>query len=324
MLTRTVFGRLRLRDRGRTRRRRATPASAWTASASRRSCSAAWRRPLAGVIDASTVSSGGNDSGASLVLASIAAVALGGTSIFGGIGAIWRTVLGVRPLAMIANGFDLLRHPRRTTRTCSRASSSSWRSRSTAGDQAVTVKVIWTRGSGPILDKAVARGHWRDVDGVLGGRRLPGLDSLHAERRGRCCPAVDRSGRRSTVTPRAGRRRRRGRPLDGVAVVAAIGAESATVRHARPFWGMSAFVDEHVVVAPPTRRREGRGDREVQGRRASGWVSRTEALLGDVPGLIGRGAQRGGRRDRRRGPHPGARRWASTVRGVLVRGPGQR
>jgi ribose transport system permease protein len=63
---------------------------------------------LAGVIDASTVSSGGNDSGASLVLASIAAVALGGTSIFGGIGAVWKTVLGVLLLAMISNGFDLL------------------------------------------------------------------------------------------------------------------------------------------------------------------------------------------------------------------------
>jgi ribose transport system permease protein len=63
---------------------------------------------LAGVIDASTVSSGGNDSGASLVLASVAAVALGGTSIFGGIGAVWKTVLGVLLLAMISNGFDLL------------------------------------------------------------------------------------------------------------------------------------------------------------------------------------------------------------------------
>jgi ribose transport system permease protein len=63
---------------------------------------------LAGVIDASTVSSGGNDDGASLVLASVAAVALGGTSIFGGIGAVWKTVLGVLLLAMIANGFDLL------------------------------------------------------------------------------------------------------------------------------------------------------------------------------------------------------------------------
>ena len=63
---------------------------------------------LAGVIDASTVSSGGNDDGAGLILTSIAAVALGGTSIFGGIGAVWKTVLGVLLLAMIANGFDLL------------------------------------------------------------------------------------------------------------------------------------------------------------------------------------------------------------------------
>jgi ribose transport system permease protein len=63
---------------------------------------------LAGIIDASTVSSGGNDDGSSLILASIAAVALGGTSIFGGIGAVWKTVLGVLLLAMIANGFDLL------------------------------------------------------------------------------------------------------------------------------------------------------------------------------------------------------------------------
>jgi ribose transport system permease protein len=63
---------------------------------------------LAGVIDASTVSSGGTDSGASLILSSIAAVALGGTSIFGGVGAVWKTILGVMLLAMIANGFDLL------------------------------------------------------------------------------------------------------------------------------------------------------------------------------------------------------------------------
>jgi ribose transport system permease protein len=63
---------------------------------------------LGGVIDASIVSSGGNDTGASLPLAAIAAVALGGTSIFGGLGSVWRTVLGVLLLAMISNGFDLL------------------------------------------------------------------------------------------------------------------------------------------------------------------------------------------------------------------------
>jgi ribose transport system permease protein len=35
-------------------------------------------------------------------------VALGGTSIFGGVGAVWRTVVGVLMLGMIINGFDLL------------------------------------------------------------------------------------------------------------------------------------------------------------------------------------------------------------------------
>jgi ribose transport system permease protein len=33
---------------------------------------------------------------------------LGGTSIYGGEGAIWRTVLGVLLLTMIGNGFNLL------------------------------------------------------------------------------------------------------------------------------------------------------------------------------------------------------------------------
>jgi ribose transport system permease protein len=35
-------------------------------------------------------------------------VAIGGTSIFGGVGSVWRTVLGVLFLALITNGMDLL------------------------------------------------------------------------------------------------------------------------------------------------------------------------------------------------------------------------
>jgi ribose/xylose/arabinose/galactoside ABC-type transport system permease subunit len=35
-------------------------------------------------------------------------VALGGTSIFGGVGSVWRTIVGVFLLGMITNGFDLL------------------------------------------------------------------------------------------------------------------------------------------------------------------------------------------------------------------------
>jgi ribose transport system permease protein len=69
---------------------------------------------LAGLIDASTTGSGSSDLsglGGQLALLAIAGVALGGTSIFGGVGSVWRTVLGVLILGMITNGFDLLAVP---------------------------------------------------------------------------------------------------------------------------------------------------------------------------------------------------------------------
>jgi ribose transport system permease protein len=63
---------------------------------------------LAGLLNASATGSGDSSSGTSLALTAIAAVALGGTSIFGGVGAVWRTVVGVLVLALVVNGFDLL------------------------------------------------------------------------------------------------------------------------------------------------------------------------------------------------------------------------
>lgn len=63
---------------------------------------------LAGLINASAQGSGDSSAGTTLSLIAIAAVALGGTSIFGGAGAVWRTVIGVLLLALIVNGFDLL------------------------------------------------------------------------------------------------------------------------------------------------------------------------------------------------------------------------
>jgi ribose transport system permease protein len=69
---------------------------------------------LAGLIDASTTGSGSSDLGGlggQLALLAIAGVALGGTSIFGGVGSVWRTVLGVLILGTITNGFDLLAVP---------------------------------------------------------------------------------------------------------------------------------------------------------------------------------------------------------------------
>jgi ribose transport system permease protein len=63
---------------------------------------------LAGVIVASRVASAQADAGTGIELTAIAAIVLGGTSILGGQGAVWRTVIGVLILALIANGFDLL------------------------------------------------------------------------------------------------------------------------------------------------------------------------------------------------------------------------
>jgi len=63
---------------------------------------------LAGVISASKFLRAANDGGQGLELISIAAVVIGGTSIMGGEGAIWRTVLGVMLLRLIENGFNLI------------------------------------------------------------------------------------------------------------------------------------------------------------------------------------------------------------------------
>lgn len=62
----------------------------------------------AGLIDASRTSSAQPSMGSTLALTAIAATVVGGTSILGGEGAIWRAVIGVLILELISNGFDLL------------------------------------------------------------------------------------------------------------------------------------------------------------------------------------------------------------------------
>ena len=62
----------------------------------------------AAAIGVSRISSGQPLAGAGLELSAIAAVILGGTSIYGGIGAVWRSIAGVFLIALIGNGFDLL------------------------------------------------------------------------------------------------------------------------------------------------------------------------------------------------------------------------
>jgi ribose transport system permease protein len=63
---------------------------------------------VAGVLASSRIGTGQADVGTELPLLVIAAIVVGGTSIYGGEGAIWRTFLGVLLFAMIGNGFTLL------------------------------------------------------------------------------------------------------------------------------------------------------------------------------------------------------------------------
>ena len=56
----------------------------------------------------SRVATGSAQAGDGIALQAIAAVILGGTSVYGGEGAVWRSVAGVMLLALINNGFNIL------------------------------------------------------------------------------------------------------------------------------------------------------------------------------------------------------------------------
>ena len=63
---------------------------------------------LASAIAVSRISMGQASAGTGMELQAIAAVILGGTSIYGGVGAVWRSIAGVFLLALINNGFNIL------------------------------------------------------------------------------------------------------------------------------------------------------------------------------------------------------------------------
>jgi ribose transport system permease protein len=63
---------------------------------------------LAGILSASTTGIAGADEGGEITLAAIAIVIIGGTSLFGGEGAMWRTVVGLAIFAMIDHLFILM------------------------------------------------------------------------------------------------------------------------------------------------------------------------------------------------------------------------
>lgn len=63
---------------------------------------------LAGIILASQIGTGQAEANAGIEFDAIAAVIIGGTSILGGEGAIWRSVLGALLFQLISNGFNLM------------------------------------------------------------------------------------------------------------------------------------------------------------------------------------------------------------------------
>ena len=63
---------------------------------------------LAGVVDASRLASAAPSSGSSLTLTAAAAVLLGGTSFFGGIGGVAGTLVGVLLISVLQNGLGLM------------------------------------------------------------------------------------------------------------------------------------------------------------------------------------------------------------------------
>lgn len=63
---------------------------------------------LAGLLSAASSQSVSPSSGGNLIFTALAAILIGGNSMLGGRGSIWRTVLGVITLALIQNGFNLI------------------------------------------------------------------------------------------------------------------------------------------------------------------------------------------------------------------------
>jgi ribose transport system permease protein len=63
---------------------------------------------VGGLIAASMVATGDATTDINITFDAIIAIVLGGTSILGGSGAIWRTLVGLALLALIGNGFNLL------------------------------------------------------------------------------------------------------------------------------------------------------------------------------------------------------------------------
>ncbi|MDA8068270.1 MAG: ABC transporter permease [Actinomycetota bacterium] len=63
---------------------------------------------LGGILDSARVLEGNSTNNTTLTFTVVAGIVVGGTSILGGEGAVWRTVVGVLLIALIGNGYGLL------------------------------------------------------------------------------------------------------------------------------------------------------------------------------------------------------------------------
>ena len=147
------------------------------------------------------------------------------------------------------------------------------------------LKVIWIARFREGMSRDAARAHWRDTHGVLGAD-VPGLDRyVQTHVAGPLPPATEAplfDGYSS------------GWYADDAAYVRsmaspeweAIGADSDNLFDTPFFWGMSAFIDEHVVVEPPA------GAVKVAAvvrfaATGDAWVAGASSRVRDVPGLVG-------------------------------------
>ena len=109
-------------DRAHALRGRLQSAAARATRASR--CSGAWRcvyflsgvvSSLAAIIYVAHLGQAKSDAGTGYELAAITAVVLGGTSVFGGRGTVWGTVLGLFAISVLQNGLRLAALPSEMT-----------------------------------------------------------------------------------------------------------------------------------------------------------------------------------------------------------------
>jgi uncharacterized protein (TIGR02118 family) len=152
------------------------------------------------------------------------------------------------------------------------------------------LKVVWIARFRTDVPKETARRHWRETHGVIGGS-VPGLDRyVQSHVVGAVPPETDAPAFDGYSS---------GWYADDDAYVrsmasdawAAIGADSDNLFDTRFFWGMSAFVDEHVLSEPHGAVKVGAVVRFAQGlgvqRGAERWLAEAAPMLGDVPGLAG-------------------------------------